>query len=186
MANTLSDRSRTLVDEFFFKEDQKLIQRMREIKKMEETAATLSQVSGIRNETILKKLVELNVPPETLAAAALIPLVETAWADGMVDEKERAAIIQAAEKGGASEVQRSLVDEWLKKKPEPRLFKAWTVYMEGLCGELSQAQINALKVEVTGNARMVAEASGGVLGMGFRISAKEEAVLKKIDAAFKR
>ncbi len=186
MANSLIDRSRTLEDEFFFKEDQKLIQRMREIKKMEETAVTLSQVSGIRNETILKKLVELGVSASTLAAAALIPLVEVAWADGTVDEKERTAILQAAEHGGAGEVPRSLVDEWLRKKPEPKLFKAWMVYMEGLCGELSQAQINALKVEITGNARMVAEASGGVLGTGFRISAKEEAVLKKIDGAFKR
>jgi len=184
----LSDYGRTLEDEFFHREDQKLLQRLRELKKMEETVAVLSQASGIKNETTLKKLVELNVPPATLAAAALIPLVEVAWADGTVDEKERAAILQASEKSGsgAGAVQRSLLEEWLRKKPEPRLFKAWTVYIEGLCDDLSQAQINALKVEVLSNARAVAEASGGILGVGYKISAKEEAVLKKLEAAFKK
>lgn len=68
---------------------------------------------------MLDKLAGLNIPSETLAAISLVPLVMVAWADGGIDQKERAAVLSAAAeeglaKGGASY---ELLGEWLAERP---------------------------------------------------------------------
>jgi hypothetical protein len=188
MTTSLNDRSHSLMDEFFHKEDQKLIQQMREFQKFEEHKAALAKASGIKNESILKKLTELKIEPAALAALMLVPLVEVAWADGEVDEKERAVILSAAEKSGLAKEspQYALLEQWIQKRSDPRLMKAWSLYVEGLCEELSGAQINALKSEVMGMARAIAEASGGIMGLGMKTSSKETQILQKLETAFKK
>jgi uncharacterized membrane protein YebE (DUF533 family) len=94
--------SRQLEDAFFLKEDKKLIEKYKQLKKMEETKQRLAEVSGIKDEAILKKLVELKIQAETVASLALVPLVEVAWADGDVDESEKEAILMAVEKSGVA------------------------------------------------------------------------------------
>ncbi len=186
MTEGLTSRARNLEDEFFRKEDQKIIQKLREMRQMKETREALAQVSGIKNEAILNKLVELEVRPETIAALALIPLIEVAWADGKIDEKERNAILKATETVGFAgrDIDRVLLEEWLDKKPDPILLNAWSVYIQGLCHELDGPQINLLKAEIIGHARQISEASGGFLGITSKISAKEEEMLGRIEKAF--
>jgi hypothetical protein len=188
MSTVLSDRGRSLTDEFFHQEDQKLIQRLRETKKFEEHKESLAKASGIKNESILKKLTELKIDPAALVALTMVPLVEVAWADGEVDEKERTAILTAAEQSGLTRdsPQHALLEQWIQKRSDPRLMKAWLLYVSGLCEELSSAQINALRSEVLGLARTVAEASGGILGLGMKTSKKETQILQKLEAAFKK
>ena len=96
--------SRQLEDAFFLKEDKKLIEKYQQLKKMEETKQKLSELSGIKDEAILKKMIELNIRPETLTSLLLVPLVEVAWVDGEVHEKEKQAILAAAEKKGIIKV----------------------------------------------------------------------------------
>ena len=62
MANHYEDLvqcTRDLESAFFLKEDQKLIAKLREMRKLEETKQNLSEVSGIKNDRILQKLVDL-------------------------------------------------------------------------------------------------------------------------------
>jgi len=186
MTNGLTSRARNLEDEFFRKEDQKLIQKLREMRQMKETREALAEVSGIKNEAILNKLVELQVRPETIAALALIPLIEVAWADGKIDEKERNAILKATETVGFAgrDIDRVLLEEWLDKRPDPILLNAWSVYIQGLCHALDAPQINLLKAEIIGHARQISEASGGILGITSKISAREEEMLGRIEKAF--
>jgi hypothetical protein len=74
--------ARLLEDAFFLEEDRVLRERLRAMQNLAESKEALSSVSGITNDVILTKLVELNVKPETVAALAAVPLVEVAWADG--------------------------------------------------------------------------------------------------------
>jgi hypothetical protein len=170
-----------LEDAFFLKEDQKLIEKYKQMKKMEETKQRLAEVSGIKDEALLKKLVELKIHAETVAAFALVPLIEVAWADGDVDENERRAILKSVEKGG---VEYELIERWLSHKPDPSLMDAWVHYIQGLCSQCTAAETKELKNELLGHARSVAEATGGFLGLGNKISAEEQAVLKKLESAF--
>ena len=181
-----SEVSRKLEDAFFLKEDQKLIEKYKQMKKMEETKQRLAEVSGIQDEAILKKLVELKIHAETVASLALVPLVEVAWADGDVDEKEKAAILKTVVKAGVSKggVEHQLIERWLSHKPDPSLLEAWVHYIQGLSSQCTAAEIKELKNELLGHARLVADATGGFLGLGNRISDAEQSVLRKLESAF--
>jgi hypothetical protein len=53
----------------------------------------------------------------------------------------------------------------------------------GLCGKLSLKERVALKNELLGHARSIAEASGGLMGLG-AISRDEKRILEKMEKAF--
>ena len=175
----------SLEDAFFFEQDRTLIERRTERRKMAESKEVLGTVSGITNEAILERLVNLNVHPETLAALALVPLIEVVWADGKVDEKELAMVLAHARTQGIAlgSVERELLERWLTHRPEASLLNAWQHYVQGLCECLSQSERDALKEELMRDVRKAAEASGGFLGMG-RISGREKQVLLKLESSF--
>ena len=65
---------------------------------------------------------------ENLAALALAPLVEVAWADGHVTPAEREGVLEAAKSlglGQRSEFVRSTLMRWLHEKPPTEALEAW-------------------------------------------------------------
>jgi hypothetical protein len=177
---------RELEDSFFLKQDRDLIDKLKTLRRLEETRDALAEASGIRDQAVLQKLVELGVRPESVAPLALVPIVEVAWADGEVDEKERKAVLDAADSRGirAGDLQHGLLRSWLSHRPSTELFEAWQHYVAGLCAQLGQEQRDALRGEVLDRARAVAEASGGFLGLGSKVSPRERAVLQRLEGAF--
>jgi len=184
----LSSQSRKLEDMFFLEEDRKLVEKARQIEQMKKTCEVFKEVSGIHDEHILHKLIELKIEPKTVSCLSLVPLVEVAWADGEVDEKEKKAVMDAATATGSggkrSTVDYELLELWLCRRPGPRMLEAWGLYVRGLCKKLSAEEKVLLKDDIMGQARAVASASGGFLGLGSRISAQEERMLKSIESAF--
>ena len=176
----------TLDDLFFLKEDQKLINQLKAMKKLKETKEELKKVSGIDNEHILDKLVELNVRPETLATLSLVPLIEVAWADGSLDESEKSAILSSADKMGFSKESSDyqILVQWMTHKPTKELLDAWVHYIKGLCEQLTKDEVLELKNDLIGHARLIAAASGGFLGLGSKISKSESAMLETLEKAF--
>jgi hypothetical protein len=176
----------SLEDAFFLKKDNKLLEKMRELKRMEETKKAISEASGIHNEDVLHKLLDLNVRPEMVAALSIVPLVEVAWADGDLDEKEIDAVIRGAEAAGIAKGTPSfaLLLRWLERKPGPEMLEAWTYYINGVCEKLEAKEREELKRELLGRARTVAEAAGGFLRLTSRISRKEKEMLGKLEDAF--
>lgn len=176
---------RSLEDAFFLEQDRKLIARKIELRKMAETKEALAAASGIQNQTVLQRLVELNVRPETLAAMAVVPLVEIVWADGKVDAEERKTVLAHATTKGitAGSIEYELLEQWLNHRPEPTLFDAWQHYVTGLCEQMSPADRESLKKELLHFVREAAESSGGVLGFG-KVSAEEKKVLAKLESSF--
>jgi len=177
----------TLDDLFFKKEDEKLIKHLKAMKKLKETKEALSDVSGIRNDHIIDKLVELNVRPETLASLSLIPLVEVAWADGNVDDKEKEAVLSSAHKMGFKKdsADYDILAQWMTHKPSKDLITAWVHYIQGLCEKLTESEKADLKKELIDNTKTIALASGGFLGLGNKISKAEADILSQLEKAFK-
>jgi hypothetical protein len=183
---SLISSGRDLEDSFFLEEDRALIERLKARRRMEEDRQALAHASGIRDQKVLDRLVELGVKPESVAPLALVPIVEVAWADGALDEKERKAVLKAAEARGisAGDLEHQLLEHWLDRRPEPHLLEAWEHYVTGLLPELAAEQQRALRRELIEQARSVAEASGGFLGLGNKVSSEEAAMLKRLEAAF--
>lgn len=189
MDDSLSQRGRSLEEAFFKKRDAELIEQRRKLEEMKKNKDGLAEISGIRNPKVLDKLVELNVSPSILASLTVLPLVEVAWADGTLDEKEKVAVLTHAAKGGFAKgsIDYVLLDEWLKERPSPKFLEAWIHYIAGLREVMNDQELNSLKSELLDRARHVAKAAGGgFLGLLSKISDEEQAVLKKMESAFTR
>lgn len=182
------ERGRKAEEEFFHREDQRLIERLRALKAKETARDSLSKASGITNAAVLDKLLMLEIPSETVAALSVVPLVEVAWADGSLDAKERAAVLaHVADAGFApGSAEHVLLEAWLQKRPDPKLLVAWTHLVEGMCEKLSPDEMGRMKSTLLERARSVARASGGTLGLGSKVSKTEAAMLSNLESAFHR
>jgi hypothetical protein len=182
----LETRRRTLEDAFFRKQDAILIDKFHKLEKMKETKQALQKVSGISDQKVLDKLVDLNVRPETLASLAMVPLIMIAWADGSMTAEERGAVLKAAAKNGFAKgsIDYALIESWLARRPPDSMLEAWTQYIQGLCANLNKTQIAHLRDELIGHARDIAEISGGFLGLVSKISKAERSMIDRLKAAF--
>jgi hypothetical protein len=182
----LGDRRRALEEAFFAEQDQKLLRRLRQADAARSGKAALAAASGIADEAVLDRLAALGLDAGTVAALALVPLVAVAWADGALDAKEREAVLAGAAEAGVGEgaAARDLLDRWLREPPPRDLLAAWADYTRAVAAKLDDADMQALRADLLGRARRVAEAAGGFLGVGRRVSAAEQAVLERLAAAF--
>lgn len=182
----LADRKKGLEEAFFAEQDATLRRRLREADAVKAKRDALFAASGISDAAALDELVALGITAETLAALSLVPLVAVAWADGEIDAREREAALSGAEQAGLVKggTGYDLLEGWLAKRPGPDLFAAWKGYVAALSPTLDAHARETLKAEVLGRARAVAEAAGGFLGFGSRVSEAERAALAGLEGAF--
>jgi len=180
------ERGRALEEEFFRRQDEKLRAQLRQQEGKRQEKEALAQASGISNDEVLAKLLALGIHARTLAPLALVPLIEVAWADGHMADRERAAILSAAKAAGVDETSPGygLLGSWLSQRPDPGLRDLWRHYAQSVCEALDPAARETLKAEILGRARRVAEAAGGFLGLGSKVSAAEEETLTDLAKAF--
>ncbi|MBW2707019.1 MAG: hypothetical protein JRD84_12020, partial [Deltaproteobacteria bacterium] len=91
--------AQTLEREFFAKEDERLLEKLRKKEKRE----ALRELVPVEDDAFLERLIELGISPETVLALMLVPLTAVVWADGKLEDREREAIIKAAEENGISQ-----------------------------------------------------------------------------------
>jgi hypothetical protein len=184
-ATGLRKAGRALEESFFAKENDKLLEGLREETAKAEHRQALKEAMSVDNDEVVDALIELDVKPETVSALSVVPLVEMAWADGEVHEKERAAVLKAAEERGITigSANHDLLENWLKVKPERELMDAWKAYAQALHENLDPDICDALQERMISRARAVAEAAGGFLGIG-AISNAEQAILDELEQGF--
>jgi len=184
--SALRMRGKALEEMFFRQTDHVLIEKKRQLEKTERTLATLAKISGISNEAVLRKLIEMNVQLEVLATLSIIPLIEVAWADGRIQEEEREAVLKGAESYGLlkDQIGYNLLEQWLGHRPPSGLLESWIYYIRGLCPLLSGAERETLKADLIQRAKAVAEAAGGPIRKKSKISLREHDVLAKLESAF--
>jgi hypothetical protein len=146
----------------------------------------LSLASGITDRAVLRLLADLDVSSSVVAAVALVPLVEVAWADGELAPEERASVLRASEDQGIRPGSRAhaLLSSWLEHRPSRDLFEAWQSYIEAVLEPLVEDERDRLCRDLVGRAREVARAAGHGGGPG-SISAEEERALERVEAALR-
>ncbi len=184
--DALSDRGKALEEAFFSRQNEELRQRLQQAGDAKAKRAAFAAASGITDDALLDQLIALGIDGDRLAALSLVPLVLVAWADGAIDAKERAAVLSGAVEAGLAKGHPShaLLEGWLTHRPPPELLATWKGYIATVSATLDTAERGTLKQELLGRARAVATATGGILGIGQRVSATEEAVLRQLEAAF--
>ncbi|MEC9092572.1 MAG: hypothetical protein VX438_07705 [Planctomycetota bacterium] len=186
MSNALNDRGKSLEGAFFQQKDRELLERLRQESASEEKRIALSKSSGITDNDLLHRLVELEIEPTTFVSFSLLPLVQVAWADGTMQDSEREAILRAAEQAGVSKNSTSfeILETWMEQSPSDELYSAWKAYASTLKESLEASQVSNLQSRILGRAQEVAEAAGGFLGLGNKVSNEEATVLKELSEAF--
>lgn len=175
----LADRRRALENAFFARRDRELIAQMHDERE-------LLEATQVKNQELLRHLLDLGITAETLAAMAMVPLLTVAWSDGKLDKAERARILSTArqveiEAGSAAD---RMLEHWLEEPPGPQLLAAWKAYIGAVSESLPSDVRHALRNEVLRLSQAVAEASGGFFGIGDRISDAERAALERVESAF--
>jgi tellurite resistance protein len=186
VSKILDERRQSLEDEFFHKQSQENLESLRKQLAQQTTKEELRKASGMTDDGVLDKLLELGIGAETVLALSLVPLIHVAWADGKIQDEEREAILQGAQKKGIARESAAftLLHAWLSQQPRASLFETWESYIKALRGKLTDKETAQLEAQVLRFARFVAESSGGFLGIG-KISGAEEAALARIETAFR-
>ena len=178
----LKHDAKDLEEKFFAKENERLLRELREKAKLDEKRKALQAVVKVKDSSIIEHLLELGVGPESILAVSLVPLAAVSWADGSLDDKERKAILRGASERGVQpgSANYTMLEAWLKEKPNQKLMEAWKKYTRGIWEQLTKEEQVLMRVNIVGRAREVAEAAGGFLGVS-SISPKEEALLKELE-----
>lgn len=177
---TLLKRGRALEEAFFNKYNDELLAKLRAKEEAGKKKRSLADATGIQDEQVLVDLLDAGVEASTLAALAIAPLVLLAWRDGKIEERERGAILRAADEQGLarSSVAYQLIEKWLNERPGDTLTAAWKGYVEALRRNLSPEAFAALRKDILTRTRAVARAAGGYLGFGAVTRAEKELLAK--------
>lgn len=182
----LSARGKALEDSFFAKKNVELLEAMKSDLAETETKNAISKISGITDEATLSLIASLDFTAETFTAFSLIPLIEVAWADNKMEKQERTAILEAATENGIAQdsAAQKLLENWLDESTAPELKDAWISYANALASSMPTEAKQIVHEKIVNRARKVAQAAGGILGLGQKISSAEQAVLDQLSAAF--
>ena len=182
----LTDISRALDDKFYREQDIALLEYLRSQADDDQRRAQIAEIAQIDDAAVLDSLLQVGVTAESFIALGLYPLVRVAWADGTVSEAERDAVLRAAaDEGIAVDTPNyQLLQGWLEESPDSALQDAWQDYARALARELDAAHLATVRNSMLQRARQVADAAGGFLGLGNRISKNEELVLHDLAHAF--
>ena len=184
LKDLLRQRERGFEADFFNKRDAKLIQTIRERARLQEVAAALADKLRVDDPDLLQRVVGLGLTRETGAAILVAPLVQVAWADGDVSERERAVVLELAGSRGivAGTPPHAQLLAWLEECPRPDLFDAAIDVMNAGFAILPDAERADRVGAVLDACGRVADAAGGVamLGLRFSASSAEAAVLETL------
>jgi hypothetical protein len=180
------ERGRSLEEGYFRKHEARLIAKLRESGRLEDIAEELALKLKIDNPGLLHRIMMLGVTLETAPAFLLAPLVQVAWGEGAVTNREREIVLRLAEERGVAKGSpaHAQLEAWLRERPVDALFDAAIEAIKtGFSVLTPEEQAERIR-RVVDACRQVAEASGGLarlVGLG-GVSSEEEALLDGIAA----
>jgi hypothetical protein len=182
------ERARGEEAQYFRKQDEKLLQKMRERAALEEVAQALAEKLRVDNPELVTRVLDLGLTRDTGTAILLAPLVQVAWAEGSVSRRERETLFELAasrgvEPGSGAHAQ---LEAWLERRPSDALFETALEVMKAGLGVLPDTEREEHVRQIVDACKRVAEATGGglgrLLGMNTGIVGEEAAVLDAIGA----
>jgi hypothetical protein len=182
-----AERGRTLEEEYFRKREKELIDKMRQRAEAEAARRRLGEQAGVADEEILRDLETLGYTAETVTLLHLVPLVQMAWTEGDVSDRERDLIREAARARGigAGSAADQQLSDWLTRRPSEDFFEK-TLRAIGAVLEAQPAETRAAsQKDLLSYCTAIASASGGI--MGFRtVSDEERQLLSRISQEFEK
>jgi len=186
--DSLAERGRALEEEYFRRKDRELIEKMRQAAAAEQARGEMGRQTGLDDPALLQELQELGFTPETVILLPLVPVLETAWAEGGVSPAERHLIGKLARSRGIEENSAAdkQLSEWMVSRPDPAVFaRAGRLIVAMLAS--GPDKLHGLSAdELVAYCEKIAAASGGMLGLRIgAVSDEERALLSRIASELK-
>jgi hypothetical protein len=183
--DSFKDRERAQEEGYFRAQDAKLIEKLREDARLEEIVMALAEHLQVDNPELLRRVIALGVRLDTGPTFLLAPLVQVAWAEGKVTDRERETVLRLAAARGveAGSPAHTQLLKWLQERPSDDLFDTAMEVIRGGLALLPPEQREERLKRLVQACQEVAEASGGlakVLSLGSGVSGEEEALLEAI------
>ena len=184
------ERGRGQEAAYFRNQDTQLIEKLRESARLEEIAVALAEKLQVDNPELLRRVMDLGVTLDTAPAFLLAPLVQVAWAEGEVTEREHKTVLRLAGARGVEESSPAHAQllEWLQERPPDALFDTATEVIKVGLSVLPPGEREERIKRIVQACHEVAEASGGLarlLGLGSGVSGEEESLLDTITATLR-
>ena len=185
--DAFAERGRSLEEEYFHRKERELIEKMRVRAAAEEQRRRLGQETGVGDDDVLRDLQELGYTPETVMLLHLVPLIQTAWAEGGVTQKERDLIVKAARSRGitAGSPADQQLDLWLAQRPSDELFEKTLRAIRTILQAQPDDARAASEKDLLALASAIATASGGIVGF-HAVSDEERQILAHISEELKK
>jgi len=164
-------------EEYFHKKETELLEKLRQRGAVEAERRKLGDALPTADAQILEDLQALGYNAETVKLLFVVPLLAVAWADGSITPRERSLILELAK---ADDKQGQLT-QWLNQKPPDEFFERSLRVVRSLLAAQSPEERSAAKRDLHSSAVRIAEASGGILGLG-SISNAERAAIERVAA----
>jgi hypothetical protein len=181
----LGDRRRIQEEEYFQRQEQELIAKLHQTGREEATRARMAERSGVADQEILRDLKTLGYTPDTVMLLHLVPLLQIAWAEGGVSDRERALIVEAARVGGieAGSAADNQLATWLATRPSADFFEGTLRTIGAILQTRPLEEREPSRRDLLSYCTAVASASGGILGFG-KVSPEERKVLTRVSQEF--
>lgn len=188
MANkdALGGKKRDVEEDYFRKQDQALIERMRKESEAVASRRELGEKTGLTDPLLIAELEQLGFTSETVALLPVVPVVQVAWAEGGVSSKEREMVVRYARGRGIQEgsAADALLTGWLTTRPAPEVFSKATRLIRNMLAAGGEATKDLNPDDLVAYCESIAAASGGIFGIG-SVSSEERAVLEGLAQALK-
>jgi hypothetical protein len=161
-ADIFRKREMYLEEEYFRKKEFELLEKLKGVFHKQQDKEALRKASGVTDEALLDRMVEINAHGEGLAAFQLYPLIELAWADGDLSQTEAKSVLRAGEEQGLRPGTKAytMLEQRLHEGPNPEARKIWFLYAEQMRKHLTPSELEKVRNDLLERARAVVAATG--------------------------
>ena len=185
MAKDIFKEREVYLEEVYYRKKQfELLEKLKSVFQKKIDKESIRKATGVTNEQLLDRLVDMQLNGELMAVFQLYPLIELAWADWDLTEREAKAVLAAGEKQGIRPGTRAyqMLEDRLHKGPDPEARKIWFLYAEELKKVLSPRELETFRNDLLERARGIVAGTGHLERLVLNVGG-ERKILKAIEQA---
>lgn len=165
-------------DDFFIRQNRDLAARLKA--KLELNKA------GVHDEMLVNQLVDSGFDGDTLRVLFFVPLLDVAWVDSAVGDEEKRVLFSLIEARGITKDSKAfnILSGWIQAKPSDSFYLTSKSLVNSLLDALKAS--NHDQEWMVSAATRVAEASGGLFGLGSKVSGEEKKLIERLSSVLKK
>jgi len=179
-------KRRASEDEYFARRDRDLIETKRRKEADAAELQLLGKALGLSDEDLVSKLRTAGFGPSHVALVPVLPALEVAWSDGAVGKAEgellKEQLRRYSDRQQPSAEASAKLEEFLLTRPPDHLFDQARRAAQAAVARASEDKRHEITARMMAEAKAVAEAGGGLLGLG-TVSTPERRALDALAAA---